>query len=58
MTTIRDLMPRNTIGVIPVSEDYLTEFAEKIILECVRVMDEQEQGSELGNKIVEHFELR
>lgn len=58
MTTIKDFIPRNTCGTIPVSEDYLTEFAERIILECVRVMDEQGQGSELGNSIIENFELR
>lgn len=58
MTTIKELMPRNTVGVIPVSEEYLTEFAERIILECVRVADERQWDENIGDAIIENFGLR
>ena len=56
MTTINDLMPRTTTGVIPVSEEYLTQFAEAIILECVKAVDKAH--AEPGDAIIEHFGLR
>ena len=57
-TEIKDLFPRTTTGSIPVSEDYLNDFAERIILECVRVADGIDSNSGVGDSIIENFGLR